>query len=555
MCYQLTTHLTEGSLEVKLPTIWTNGKAEVGRVKEEKSRREKIREEKKSRRKKMQVREKVGMSRITVIFCKTCDPPSKSRLPLKRPVRSHLASCKMKNCTTLWPEAHLEVKMYKARHDWSTFGSWDVEKVHAVVAQSTFGSQNVQSTPCSDHFSKLRCQKKCTPLWHEAYFQVKMWKAHQGRNTFGSWHVEKVHDVAARSTFGSQNVPSTPFSDRFRKLRCRKSARRCGTKLISKSKCGNNNRVGILLEVDMSKKWTLLWREAHFQVKMHKAHHSRTAFVSWDIEKVHTLVARSKFPSQNVETTPCSEHFSKLRCRKSARPCGTKLISKSKCGNHTMPGTLLEVEMVKKCTPGARSTFPNQKLKKVSKTCGLCSNFNNNHNTTLRYIQFHYATLQLQKQLQLHYITLHLLHSTTLQLRYTTVHYIILHYTNYNYNCDHTTLHYTTLIKLDYTTLHSTSLHSITLHYTTLHYTTLQLQLELQLQLQLQLHYTTLHHATPHYTNYNYKNNSYTTPITLHYATLITLHSTPLHSTTVHSTTLTTTTPHNATPHYTTTLH
>ena len=38
--------MIEGSLEVKLPTIWTNGKAEVGRVREEKSRREKIREEK-----------------------------------------------------------------------------------------------------------------------------------------------------------------------------------------------------------------------------------------------------------------------------------------------------------------------------------------------------------------------------------------------------------------------------------------------------------------------------------------------------------------------------
>ena len=32
--------------EVKLPTIWTDGKAEVGGVREEKSRREKVREEK-----------------------------------------------------------------------------------------------------------------------------------------------------------------------------------------------------------------------------------------------------------------------------------------------------------------------------------------------------------------------------------------------------------------------------------------------------------------------------------------------------------------------------
>ena len=36
----------EGSLEVKLPTIWRDGKAEVGRVREEKSRSEKIREKK-----------------------------------------------------------------------------------------------------------------------------------------------------------------------------------------------------------------------------------------------------------------------------------------------------------------------------------------------------------------------------------------------------------------------------------------------------------------------------------------------------------------------------
>jgi hypothetical protein len=54
----------EGSLEVKLPTIWTDGKAEVGRVREEKRRREKIRE--RVRRKKMQVREKVEKSRNTL---------------------------------------------------------------------------------------------------------------------------------------------------------------------------------------------------------------------------------------------------------------------------------------------------------------------------------------------------------------------------------------------------------------------------------------------------------------------------------------------------------
>ena len=38
-------HIIEGSLDVKLPTIWTDVKAEVGRVKEEKKRSVKIREE------------------------------------------------------------------------------------------------------------------------------------------------------------------------------------------------------------------------------------------------------------------------------------------------------------------------------------------------------------------------------------------------------------------------------------------------------------------------------------------------------------------------------
>ena len=47
-------------------------------------------------------------------------------------------------------------------------------------------------------------------------------------------------------------------------------------------------------------------------------------------EKLHAFVARSTFPSQNVQNTPRSDHFWKLRCGKSARRCGAKHISKSK---------------------------------------------------------------------------------------------------------------------------------------------------------------------------------------------------------------------------------
>ena len=323
-------------------------KAEQGRGREKrKIRREKIRRER-VRRKKMQMRENVGKSRNTAFFQWFVAPEGRKVGSLKRRVRSQLARWEMNNCTPLWREAHLEklrcrksarrcgakqiskskctkhtsvgpllevamskkctplwreahfqVKMYKTHHYRTTFGSWDVEKVHAVVARSSKCTKHTIIGPLLE----VEMSKKCTPLWREAHFQVKMYKTHQCRTTFGSWDVEKVHAVVARSTFPSENVQSTPCSDHFWKLRCRKSARRCGAKHISKSKCTKHTIVGPLLEVEMSKKCTPLWREAHFQVKMYKTHHARTTFGSWDVEKVHAVVARSTFPSQNVQNT------------------------------------------------------------------------------------------------------------------------------------------------------------------------------------------------------------------------------------------------------------
>ena len=125
--------------------------------------------------------------------------------------------------------------------------------------------------------------KSCTPLWCEAHSQVKMYKTPQRRTTFGSCDVEQVHAVVARSTFRSQHVKYTRGSDHFWKLRCRKSARRCGAKHISKSKCTKHTILGPLLEVEMLQKCTPLWREAHFEVKMYKAHHVRTIFGGSDV--------------------------------------------------------------------------------------------------------------------------------------------------------------------------------------------------------------------------------------------------------------------------------
>ena len=250
----------------------------------------------------------------------------------------------------------------------------------------------------------------------------------------------------------------------------------------------------------MSKKCTPLGREAHFQVKMYKTHHAQTTFGSWDVEKVHAVVARSTFPSQNVQSTTCSHHFWRFGCWKSARRCGAKHISKSKCTKHHMFAPLLEVRMLKKCAPPWREAHFQVKMYKtphVRATFGG-SDVASLHYTTLHYTTLHYTTLHYTA---LHYTTLQLqlhnytpLHSTT--LNYTTLHYTPLHYTTLHYSTFHytslyyTTLHYTTTTTTTTTTqLHSTTRNYTTLHYITLHYTT--------------FHYTPLHYITLHYNTLN----------------------------------------------------
>ena len=60
------------------------------------------------------------------------------------------------------------------------------EKLHAVVARSTFPSQNVQTHQGFGPLLEVEMSKKCTPLWREAHFEVKMYKTPQCRTTFGS---------------------------------------------------------------------------------------------------------------------------------------------------------------------------------------------------------------------------------------------------------------------------------------------------------------------------------------------------------------------------------
>ena len=223
--------------------------------------------------------------------------------------------------------------------------------------------------------------KNCTPLWREAHLQVKMYKTPQLRTTFGSCDVEKVHSVVARSTFPSQNVKSTRGPDHFWKLRCRKSARRCGAKHISKSKCTKHNSFGPFLLVEMSKQCTPLWREAHLEVNMLKTLGVQTTFGSSDVEQVHAVVARSTFRSQNVKNTRVRTTFGSSDLEKVHAVVARSTFGSQNVKNTRGSGPLLEVQM------------------------------------SFRFASLHYTTL--------HY----------------TLHYTPQHY-NYNYT---TTLHYTPL--------------------------------------------------------------------------------------------------------------
>ena len=66
------------------------------------------------RKEKMQVREKVGKSQSTAFFQCFMAPEGRKVGSLKRWVRSQLTRWEMNTRAPLWREAHFEVKMYKA---------------------------------------------------------------------------------------------------------------------------------------------------------------------------------------------------------------------------------------------------------------------------------------------------------------------------------------------------------------------------------------------------------------------------------------------------------
>ena len=162
---------------------------------------------------------------LEVQMLKTCTPLWREAHFLVKTYKAFLEVKMSKKCPRLWREAHCQVKILKSPHARTTFEGPDVEKVHAVVARSTFPSQIVQSTPCSDHFLEVEMSKKCPALWREGHFQVKMLKASYARTTFGRPDVEK-----SVRRCGAKHISKSKVEKRLRVLslvltfRCRKSA-------------------------------------------------------------------------------------------------------------------------------------------------------------------------------------------------------------------------------------------------------------------------------------------------------------------------------------------
>ena len=112
--------------EVKLPTIWTGEK----QSREEAERRERL-EERRVEEKRVR-RKKIADARKGRKVAKHCVFPM------------------------IWGFGGSKSRLAKAAGA-EPAGQMSDEKLHAVVARSTFRSENAQNTPGPDHFWQLRC--------------------------------------------------------------------------------------------------------------------------------------------------------------------------------------------------------------------------------------------------------------------------------------------------------------------------------------------------------------------------------------------------------------
>ena len=131
----------------------------------------------------------------------------------------------------------------------TTSGNLDVEKVHAVVARSTFRRQNVQNTPVPDHFWKLRRLPSFLQMLQNRHVLL----------TF-----DKVHNPVCREMASERQ----------------KVVRACGVLYILTSKCASRHNGVHFFDIATSKSGLNLVGFVHFGLKMVSRHNGVQFFIS-----------------------------------------------------------------------------------------------------------------------------------------------------------------------------------------------------------------------------------------------------------------------------------
>ena len=163
----------------------------------------------------------------------------------------------------------------------STTISCDGQHLHSCIVASIWPFLNISTNVGSTWKMFGSDCKLFTAYWStrfDMYMKTilfwiilcRMWMASLKNNTKQSYH--SGYWLSRQKLTGSE---------RFWKLQCRKSARRCGAKHIWKSKMLKTDGFGALLEVAWScnvEKVTPPWHEAHFEVKSVKNWGVRSTF-------------------------------------------------------------------------------------------------------------------------------------------------------------------------------------------------------------------------------------------------------------------------------------
>ena len=194
---------------------------------------------------------------------------------------------------------------------------------------------------------------------------------------------DKLHTAAARAHLQVKKLKNTALLEVAMSKKC--TSLPCGAaKHISKSKCTKHSRFGALLEVEMSKKRTPLWR--------------------------------STFRSP-------------------------------KCTKHRRFGALFEVEMSKNCTPlrrearfqikmlispHVRTTLGRSNAVSRGRRKGFCTLSKFSCQKSAKRVGFVAASTTITTTLHSTTATTTIRTTTTTTLHYTTLHCTPLHYTNYN---------------------------------------------------------------------------------------------------------------------------